>query len=314
LVAAFPYFLQELRMPLGVLPDLHIGFITTSMGAGAFTGQVDGCDQAGTGELIVAGDPDNPPCGRAALTGPDRFLSSANDGRRNNFAGRLEDMFACFVRVGNRGCRFPQPLRAAEAALGTSAPLANRGFLREDAFLAIVLLSDVDDCSAPADTLLFDPSQDSVAAPLGPLSAFRCLDASLLCDGHRLPRAPSGPMSCMATDLLPGIDPQHALIGESHYESFFQGLKLRQNHVITASLVPDFDPVSIEIDPGTGAPGVAPSCMLPCDGSQWTPQYRLSTLSHLHLPICQGYDIVIGALGYTLGTWLLEPPPITAPG
>lgn len=52
--------------------------------------------------------------------------------------------FACAARVGTSGAAIEMPLRAAELAV---APTTNPGFLREDALLGVVILTDEDDCS-----------------------------------------------------------------------------------------------------------------------------------------------------------------------
>src|SRR4029079_9645689 len=52
------------------------------------------------------------------------------------------------------------------------------GFLRPEALLAVLFLTDEDDCSADDDSRLFtnDPA-------FGPLHSFRCARFGLLCDG-----------------------------------------------------------------------------------------------------------------------------------
>ncbi len=91
---------------------------------------------------------------------------SANGGQ-GAFAGRrilaagsstLVDDFKTNVRVGTFGSGKEQPLRAARAALTTWAASANQGFLRPGARLAIVILTDEDDCSETAtDVVTFLP-------------------------------------------------------------------------------------------------------------------------------------------------------------
>ena len=46
---------------------------------------------------------------------------------------------------------------------GQSPPLENAGFLRRNATLAIVLITNEDDCSAPPDSALFDSSSQLVS-------------------------------------------------------------------------------------------------------------------------------------------------------
>ena len=51
-----------------------------------------------------------------------------------------------------------------------------------------MLITDEDDCSAPDDTDLFDPSQTLVTDPLGPIDSYRCNEFGHLCDGVPPPR------------------------------------------------------------------------------------------------------------------------------
>jgi len=51
---------------------------------------------------------------------------------------------------------------------------ANVNFMRKDAYLAVIILTDEDDCSAPTNSTLFDPTQTTLASELGPLTSYRC--------------------------------------------------------------------------------------------------------------------------------------------
>ncbi|HMG22398.1 MAG TPA: hypothetical protein VK607_13795, partial [Kofleriaceae bacterium] len=86
----------------------------------------------------------------------DRFLSDLalpDGGRQVNYAGSLPDALACISSVGDTGCGVEAPLEAMKRALDGSRP-DNAGFVRPGALLAVVILTDEDDCSAaPA---LFD--------------------------------------------------------------------------------------------------------------------------------------------------------------
>ncbi len=56
----------------------------------------------------------------------------------------MANKFACAARVGTGGPALEMPLRAAELAV---APATNPGFVRSDALLGIVIITDEDDCS-----------------------------------------------------------------------------------------------------------------------------------------------------------------------
>ena len=80
-------------------------------------------------------------------------------------------------------------------------PAENQGFLRDDARLAIVMLTNEDDCSPRAGQALFDTaSNNSLASPLGPPTSFRCNEFGHLCGGMAPGRvAPNGRVGDMFT-------------------------------------------------------------------------------------------------------------------
>jgi hypothetical protein len=86
-------------------------------------------------------------------------------------------------------------------------PPENEGFLRPNALLAIVLLTNEDDCTAPPGSPLFDTiSNLTLDSPLGPPGNFRCNEFGHLCRGQRPPRrAPTGSVTDMVTleDCVP---------------------------------------------------------------------------------------------------------------
>ncbi|MEZ4337048.1 MAG: hypothetical protein R3B82_10505 [Sandaracinaceae bacterium] len=132
--------------------DLHIGVVTTDMGM--FAAGADGallprrCSPAGAwgNDGILRGG-----CG---LSQP--FVTY----REGQSVERFSRDFACLARVGTEGCGFEMPLEAALKALTpTTSPIRfasdslghgdtdNRGFLRDESVLAIIVLTDEDDRS-----------------------------------------------------------------------------------------------------------------------------------------------------------------------
>src|SRR5262249_20494136 len=141
-------------------PDLHIAVTTSDMGAGAYTSSLADCQAPEMGRFIDAdrtvSDPD---CQTNRLDSGQHFLV---DGATRNYSGDLAIALGCLVPVGYSGCHFRQLLAAMRAALGDPtqgivAPDVNAGFLRPNARLAIVFATNYWDCSAPPDTMLFDP-------------------------------------------------------------------------------------------------------------------------------------------------------------
>ena len=84
-----------------------------------------------------------------------------------NYAGNLPDVFTCIAALGQEGCGFEHQFAAITRALGADgqpAPVENQGFLRRDAYLAIVMITNEDDCSVPAGVPLFDTSANLTLA------------------------------------------------------------------------------------------------------------------------------------------------------
>src|SRR5262245_57614282 len=166
LVQNFPVFIDVLKnLPSG-LPNVHIGITTSSMGAGAFTSTVQSCQTPDLGNFV-----DTPrirggttACQQNQLNSGAHFIEALNNEAQKNYTGDLSTVFSCLAEVGDQGCGFEHHLAGVRAALGdpmgSVQPAPNNGgFLRENAFLAVIIIGNEDDCSAPPDTLLFDPSQ-----------------------------------------------------------------------------------------------------------------------------------------------------------
>ena len=79
----------------------------------------------------------------------------------------------------------------ALGADGLAPPPQNAGFLRPDAYLAIVMLTNEDDCSAPVNSALYDTALSrTLASPVGPVGNFRCNEFGHLCSRDGGPKAP----------------------------------------------------------------------------------------------------------------------------
>jgi hypothetical protein len=165
------------QLPAG-RPDLHIGVVSTDVGAG--------CDRAAVPAGVMRNQPN--PSGDprlAGCTGPrDRYLIDSIDAdsgeRVTNYDGELPAAFACIATLGTGGCGFEAPLEAMRLALSPDTA-ENAGFLRDDALLAIVLLTDEDDCSA-FDPRLFGADTTVDGIDLGPRSGHRCFASGVRCD------------------------------------------------------------------------------------------------------------------------------------
>ncbi len=88
----------------------------------------------------------------------------------------MSSKFSCIANVGTTGPGIEMPLLGMEWSLNQRmADGTNAGFLRDDALLAIIILSDQDDCSREDDAFAFDPTQPTCnqgAAEMLPLAHY----------------------------------------------------------------------------------------------------------------------------------------------
>jgi hypothetical protein len=179
-----PLFMQVLGSGPGGLPDVHIAVVSSDMGAPGDT-TIPGCKLHGDQGIFQAQPREA--CTGTTLAPGATFLS---DGAGvANFTAPIEDVFQCIALLGSGGCGFENQLASVDRALGADGqgppPAPNAGFLRDDALLAIVFLTNEDDCSAPPGTKLYSENgaSENLANPLGPLSGgFRCNRYGHLCD------------------------------------------------------------------------------------------------------------------------------------
>ena len=196
LAESFPAFVNQLAgLPHG-LPRLHLGVVSSSLGAGPTTPTIDCPVDGDHGEFQST--PRVVGCA-TGLPADQHFLSSI-DGV-NNFTGDLASAFSCIAQLGDSGCGFEHQFASVLRALEPGQqPAANQGFLRPSAYLAIVLFTNEDDCSAPPDSDLFDNTSMSVSDPLGPMMSFRCNEFGHLCGGQKPPRTPAVLTNCTSAE------------------------------------------------------------------------------------------------------------------
>jgi hypothetical protein len=210
LAQQLPALYAAIRSSLREMPDLHVGVVTTDLGTGEHP--IAFCETAGgdRGALVAlrgdAGTPAQPfivdvaPAGCGEVRDPAGTCTShacaadacaAEPGtavvldeetgcpRCRNVTTRPADVFQATAQVGIQGCGFEQPLESMVRALDANP--ANAGFLRPDALLAVIVLTDEDDCSV-RDERLFDGTQTEIDSPLGPLTSYRCFEFGVTCD------------------------------------------------------------------------------------------------------------------------------------
>jgi hypothetical protein len=151
----------------GGVPNLHVGFISSSHGDGS--------------PAARAGD-----CGLAA---PAAIATVDSCGQHTNFTGSLDSTFSCLGDFGVTSSAPAQPLASLRRVLEHPPP-GWEGFLRPDAALFIVIIAGADDASP-------DPVQDTIAFVLGlkPDPANSILISAIV---------PPVPGDC-ATDFTPSV-------------------------------------------------------------------------------------------------------------
>ena len=166
----FPRLIDQLKNLPNGFPDLHLGVVSSDMGEGG------SWDRVGDGGVLQV----RPNCGLDPVSY--HYLSAQAGNTGGNFKGDIASVFACLAKLGDGGSGFEHQLEAVRVALSGFVP-ANDGFLRPDAHLAVVYITDEDDCSAPSDSDLYNldlPGQDW---------NLRCQLRGHVCDGARVPAA-----------------------------------------------------------------------------------------------------------------------------
>jgi hypothetical protein len=248
--AAFPSMIDVLSQIDGGLPNLHIGVITSDMGVSTSSGAL-GPDVSGQGGCTRRGKD-----GRLqSVNTPEPYLSDVegpNGTRVRNYAGALRDAFTANASQGYDGCGFEQPLAAMKRAFENPK---NAGFLRPNANLAVIFLTDEDDCSAKS-TELFSPDERPDEHLLGTLQSFRCFRWGVTCD-QSTDEAGTKTGCTTATDspYVEDIAP---------FVEALLATKSDERMVMTAAIMGDPAPVAVELrspHPGFPAiPALAHSC------------------------------------------------------
>jgi hypothetical protein len=208
LYAQLPSFIAALQS-LAVPPSVHLAVISSDLGAPGDSATAIGCTALGDqGEFQSA---PRGTCTNSTLIAGDTFISDAD--KMPNYTDPLASVVQCIALLGDRGCGFEHQLASVDRALGADGlgppPGQNVGFLRPEAALAILMLTNEDDCSAPANTTIYslNGSLQNIANPDGPIANYRCNGGPR--GGHLCqdPHAAS-PTAYLAPPLNPPSDAQ----------------------------------------------------------------------------------------------------------
>jgi hypothetical protein len=282
LIDSFSAFADVLaNLPSG-MPDLHVGVVSSSMGAGL---GIERCDPGGD-QGLLHNAPVGSTCGGVALT--DMYLAAHVDATTHqlvtNFGpASLADALGCIAALGDQGCGFEHQFASVLRALGAdgaAAPVENAGFLRDDALLAIVMVTNEDDCSAPPDTGLFALTSRTAADPLGPLTSYRCNEYGHVCllDG-KLQAPPRdravGPLEgCRSAEAPP-------LLEVADVVTKLQKIKSDPARIYLAAVAGPTKPYSVALGPSliagdtTSWPHIEHSCQL-SSGTFGDPAVRIA--------------------------------------
>jgi hypothetical protein len=315
LAANFHRFIEILEGIPGGLPDVHLGVVSSDLGIGM--NQSGGCNGDGDGgDLQTKGCPG---------LGAEPYLSDLldEDGatRIRNYSGDLAATFACMAELGIEGCGLEHHLEAMRRALEENP--ANAGFLRDDAWLAVIIIADEDDCSASDPDALFTTaaSQNTIDSELGFFDSYRCWEFGVEC-APDLPRPlPADGSAVARQDCVPRDDsPYFAPVAS--YVDFLKRLKRDPSRVIVAGIIGDPEPVRLAITDRDDTPAVAlkPTLLASCTSASGdaAPATRLAAFlagfaadRSIQQSICQddlsgALDQIAILLGRSIGSLCLE--------
>lgn len=277
LLAQFPVFMDRLKMipaPDGngtALPNIHVAVVSSDTGPGKFDA-TPGCHFAGDrGEFQFRS---TGTCTTSPLkTTPNQqtFLAAAKNQDVRNYVGDISDAFKCIAALGDKGCGFEGQLKSVRWALDPSnVPPGNEGFLRPDAFLAVILITNEDDCSVPDTSDMIDSQQTRMSDPLGPYWSFRCNEFGHLCMiNGRLQPPPRGAadnlQGCISNDTDTG-----RLTKVRDEVAFLKSLKTDPGKIFVAAISGVPDTYGIEMVQGTGDVEQHPNMKHTCtNGSEY---------------------------------------------
>jgi hypothetical protein len=189
--AQFPKLIKSLEDPSDhTLPDVRVAVINSDLGtAGAFRDNSCAAKTLPDGTNSIFGD-----LGRFQMLKKPKDCTF-NDGalfleykagQAVNYTGDINTVFACLAsNLGTMGCGEEHSIQAFEFALaaqGVGNDEQQKAFLRRNAYLGLVFLTDEDDCSAATNDRLFGDIPDA----RGDSASLRCATRAHKCGGRNL--------------------------------------------------------------------------------------------------------------------------------
>jgi hypothetical protein len=200
----------------GEMPDLHVAVTSSSF---AISG-LRQCETGAGGSLHVG----------SAVLKDRRFIRDVAGpaGRERNYSGTLTETFAKMARVGDGGCGYEQHFKAARLALQAGGRGAE-AFLRDDALLLVVFVTDEDDCSASSSSLFGDHYADA-CSELGAITSYRCFEHGVRCADGKGSREFGERRNCR-----PDEDSRY-VESIAKFAEYLKGLKQNPAQVIVAGI------------------------------------------------------------------------------
>ncbi|MBI5499892.1 MAG: hypothetical protein HY907_06590 [Deltaproteobacteria bacterium] len=172
LTARFPELLAELLDPPdtdgdtrpdhAAVEDLNVGVISSDMGVAGY--RVSTCTNEDVGDNGCFRSTPSPAVLGCAPTYP-HFLARNPTNAAEYSPEQMATDLTCIATLGTQGCGFEQQLKAMRGALtvDTVPGGCNAGFLRNDSLLALIWVTDEEDCSVRSDhTEMFDPERNDL--------------------------------------------------------------------------------------------------------------------------------------------------------
>ena len=272
-----PQFMDVLE-GLATKPSLHVAVVSSDMGApGDSTSSIMCTPRGDQGQFQSMA---RSPCNGTTLTAGATYISDADN--MPNFTDPIANVFQCIALLGDKGCGFENQLASIDRALGGDGqqPSTNSGFLRPEAYLGIVILTNEDDCSAPAGTPLYslNGGQQNVANPLGPIANYRCNQFGHICTDPgsgatgEPPLQPPG--DAMKTGSTPTLDLKNCMSDDSGgqdnlipVKNFISDIKaLKQdpdNQILVAAIAGPPTPYTVAWLPASGGQNTQPGEVWP---------------------------------------------------
>jgi hypothetical protein len=272
-----PTFMQVLQA-LPTPPSLHVAVVSSDMGAPGDSTSSIMCTKAGDQGQFQSQPRGT--CTATTITAGDTFISDADN--MPNYTDPIGNVFQCIALLGDKGCGFENQLASIDRALGGDGqqPSTNANFLRPEAYLGIVILTNEDDCSAPTNTQLYslNGGQQNAANPLGPIANYRCNQWGHLCTDPATgavemppPQPPGdavmtgGTPTLLMTDCMSNDTGSGLLTPVSQFISDIKSLKgaSADDQILVASISAPASPYTVAWLPESGGTNTQPGEVWP---------------------------------------------------